>query len=216
MQTIVDHVTRYVGAPAFVIHEIESDLIHLDVHAVPPAADRPFWFLFTTGMSARPMATPACVDASRYAELSILLPPEWKLDRASWQQDTRWFWPVRELRSAARLPHRFRTWLGNGHTIAQPDPDNPYDPSTRLSSMVVLPPVSVPDAATRLYVGDLEIDLLTLWPLYPEELDFKLKFGAEVLAVGFGAADIRDVIEPNRRSVIGAFGTPRPSMTSPP
>lgn len=205
-QAIVDHVTRYVGAPEFVLHEIKSELVHLDVHVVPPAPDRAFWFLFTTGMSARPMTVPAGAHSSRYAELSILLPRTWKLDRASWQQDSRWFWPIGELKSAALLPHRFKTWLGYGHTIVGAEPDAPYAPSTRLSSMVVLPPVSIPDEVTRIYVGDLEVELLTLWPLYPEELDYKLERGLDALIEALDEAEVDDVIDPGRRCAVDRAG----------
>src|SRR4030095_2431967 len=90
-QEIVDHVTRHLAPPAFVLHEHVSEIVHVDVHFVPPAVDRDYWFLFTTGMSALPMTTPPDAGGSRFAELSILLPPDWVIDRARWAQDGRWF-----------------------------------------------------------------------------------------------------------------------------
>mgnify|MGYP000664765674 CR=1 FL=1 len=34
-----------------VFHELMSDIVHIDVHIVPPDENRPFYLLFTTGMS---------------------------------------------------------------------------------------------------------------------------------------------------------------------
>src|SRR5262249_56794862 len=43
---IVNHVAGHVARAAFVIHEERSEIVHLDVHVVPPAADRDHYFLF--------------------------------------------------------------------------------------------------------------------------------------------------------------------------
>jgi hypothetical protein len=195
---IIRHVTRHVGAPAFVLHEIESELVHLDVHVVPPAAGRDDWFLFTTGMSARPMRVPGDARSSRFAELVMKLPRHWVFDRATWRREPRWFWPIRELRAAATLPHRHRTWLGPGHTIMSPQGEA-FDPSTRLSAVIV-----VGDAAEMEAVecGAARIDLLTLWPIYTEELEIAMQHGSDALLELFEDAGSDLVIDPARPSVV--------------
>lgn len=206
---IVDHVSRHLAPPAFVIHQIESELVHIDVHLVPPAAERDFWFLFTTGMSARPMTKPHDAPGSHLAELSILLPPDWRLNRESWR-DTRWFWPIRELQEAALLPHRHATWLGFGHTIMPADVSRfgevsrSFDPSTRLSSLLVVASDLVPEETELIRSGAARIDLLTLFPIYPEELQYKLEYGFDALIGAFSTAGVSDVIDPARPSAIAA------------
>src|SRR5262245_9198634 len=79
---IVNHVARHVAPAAFVIHEEHSEIVHLDVHVVPPAPDRDHYFLFTTGMSARPMYKPRDAPGSRFAEVSLALPSFWRFDRS--------------------------------------------------------------------------------------------------------------------------------------
>ena len=37
------------------------------------------------------------------AELAIALPADWKLDQES-MKDEKWYWPIRLLKSLARLP----------------------------------------------------------------------------------------------------------------
>lgn len=206
---IVEHVSRHLARPAFVIHEIESELVHLDVHVVPPAPDRNFWFLFTTGMSARPMRKPHDAQGSRLAELSILLPQYWRLDRESWR-DTRWCWPIRELKEAALMPHRHDTWLGYGHTIMPTDVSRAgevtrsLDTSTRLSSLLVVASDLVPEETELIKNGAARIDLLTLFPIYPEELDYKVEHGLDALMAAFSAAGVSDVIDPARPSAVAS------------
>lgn len=206
---IVEHVSRHLARPTFVIHEIESELVHLDVHVVAPAPAHDFWFLFTTGMSARPMKKPHDAPGSRLAELSILLPRDWRLDRDSWR-DTRWFWPIRELREAALLPHRHDTWLGYGHTIRPADVSRSgeltrsLDASTRLSSLLVVASDLVPDETELIESGAARLDLLTVFPIYPEELDYKTEQGLDALMTAFEAAGISDVIDPARPSAVAS------------
>jgi hypothetical protein len=204
---IVDHVAKHLARPAFVIHEIESELVHVDVHVVPPAPAHDFWFLFTTGMSARPMSTPRDVPATRLAEVSILLPPHWPMDRDAWRRDARWSWPIRELKEAAFLPHRHHTWLGFGHTIIPADITSSgittsVDPSTRLSALIVSASDLLPEEIDTIAVGDDRIDLLTLIPIYPEELDYSVKHGAEALIDQLNTVGVSDVIDPIRRSAV--------------
>jgi hypothetical protein len=199
---IVDQIAQSLARPSFVIHETESKIVHIDVHVVAPAPAHDFWFLFTTGMSALPMKKPRRAPGSRFAELSLLLPAWWKVDRESWR-DTRWFWPIRELRAAALLPHRRNTWLSSGHTIgsaavhASPQEHGTLDPSTRLTTLLVL----ASDANT-IHIANRDIDLMTLIPIYPEELAYKADHGLDALLDAFEEARIENVIDPSRVSAV--------------
>ena len=55
------------GMPDTVFHEIVSDQIHLDVHAVAPGPGHEWWTLFTTGMSDLPMSVPPQAEDRRFA-----------------------------------------------------------------------------------------------------------------------------------------------------
>jgi hypothetical protein len=191
------------------MHELESELVHVDIHVVRPTARHDFWFLFTTGMSTRPMKKPHDAPGECLAEVSLLLPPEWRLDRAS-LRDPRWFWPLRELREAALLPHRFASWLADGHTIipqdvtAAFDVSRSLDASTRLASLLVLATELLPSIITA---RKHRIELLTLHPMYPEELDYKIEHGLDALLRAFNDAGVGDVIDPARESAIPASST---------
>jgi hypothetical protein len=107
-ERITAHLRRRLGAKGWVFHEIVSDLVHIDVHVVPPSRRHPYHVLVTSGMSALPMTVPDTFEdpaSFRFAELSMLLPPDWKLDEAS-LSDERFYWPIRLLKSLARVAFR--------------------------------------------------------------------------------------------------------------
>lgn len=200
-EAIDAHLTKYVGETSFVFHEIVSDKVHLDVHIIPPGPGHPFYMLYTTGMSARPMTKPEGAPGSDYAELSILLPPTWECNEAGFKDD-RWYWPVRWLKTLARLPHDYSTWLGFGHTVPNGDPARPFDASTKLAGMLVAMSVTLEPEAHTISVGEETVDLFTLWPLHADEMQFKLDHSAEALFDKFEEKQVSDIIDPGRPSAV--------------
>jgi hypothetical protein len=202
-ELIAAHIEREIGPVSGVFHEIVSEQVHLDVHVSPATDARPFHVLVTSGMSALPMTLPPGTDASPFAELMVLLPREWPLDDASWKNE-RFYWPVRWLKTLARLPHQYETWLSVGHTVPNGDPARPFHRSTGLAGMLVGPSLSLsPNTQQIDRPSGGRIDLWTLWPLHPNEMDLKLREGTDALADRFEAAGVSDVIDAARPSVLG-------------
>ena len=203
IEAIGAHIERHLGPVSGVFHEIISDLVHIDVHVVPATDQFPYLRLVTSGMSDLPMTVPAEVDADvpHYMELMVTLPADWPISQDAFE-DERNYWPVRLLKGMARLPHEYDTWLGFGHTIPNGHPSEPYAPGVGFDGAIVLPPVTTPEEFAELVLEDgRTIAFMTLMPLYPEEMDLKLKKGAEALLDRFDAKNIQDVIEPGRTNV---------------
>ena len=80
---------------------------------MPPSEERDYYTLVTMGMGAHRMNVPE--ELAEYklerAELAIALPADWKLDQES-MKDEKWYWPIRLLKSLARLPINCDSWLG--------------------------------------------------------------------------------------------------------
>jgi len=202
IEQIGDHITRHVGPIAQVWHEIVSDDLHIDVHQVDAAPERPFAALITSGMSAAPMTVPpACANFSR-AEMAVLLPPLWPLTKKA-LADERNYWPIRLLKMLARYPHHAQTWLGYGHTVAnEGSPPARFARNTRQNAVIVLPSVSLSDDAAVLDVGlEAPIRFWVAVPLYWEELQLKLERGSDALLDAFETCGIGDVVDPKRRNV---------------
>ncbi len=206
LEQISDHIERHIGPVKMVFHELISDVVHIDVHHVEPSERRPWHTLITTGMSDLPMAAPQQMRECAYAELIIELPPEWPMDQDSWK-DERHYWPIRWLKTLARFPHEYKTWLWYGHTIpnggAHPEP---YAKDTDLSGMMLTFPYSLPPEFFKLTVKDgMSIHFWSLWPLFKEEMDYKVKHGAEALEKRMDARQIGPVIETGRTNVCKKF-----------
>jgi hypothetical protein len=192
---ITAHVEKHLGPVASVFHELISDLVHIDVHLVNPTPARNCYSLITSGMSDAPMTVPEGLAAMRFAELMIQLPPDWPLqnvqaipggkssrDPVKEAAIERWFWPIRWLKTMARLPHEYDTWLGVSHTVPNGDPPQPFADDTKLCGMLVIPPMGATVDFSMLKVSpDKTIFFYQLVPIYAEEMDLKLRKGAEAL-----------------------------------
>jgi hypothetical protein len=110
LQAIDDHIERHLGPVDFVFHQLASDLVHVDLHVVPPSDERPFLTIVTSGMSDLAMTGPDGAEELRYAELMIALPSDWPLDPDALKNE-RHHWPLRALEFLARLPHQHDSWL---------------------------------------------------------------------------------------------------------
>jgi hypothetical protein len=189
---VQDHVWRHLGPYDLIYHESGSRHVHVDVHVVPPGPGRPFQVLATSGMSQRPMTVPDGMAPLSRAELTMCLPPDWRLDAEGMR------WPVDELRGLARLPHERATWLGVGHTV---NGRGPLAPDTGLCAWLLHPSLLL---STQWTWMDRPNGARTLWlaavPIYREELELARAAGSEALLARFdrhGVTDLFDLHRPN-------------------
>jgi predicted Zn finger-like uncharacterized protein len=201
MEAISSHIEAHLGKISHVFHELVSDLVHVDVHVIEPTEERPYITLVTTGMSDLPMTVPAGAEHLRYAELLISLPKDWPLTQEA-LGDERHSWPIRWLKMLARLPHEYQTWLGHGHTVPNGDPAQPFSSSTALCCCLLLQPVLTPEEFPHLDLDDDKTILFySLVPLYPEEMDHKLKHGTEALLERLAEHEVTELLNPHRVNV---------------
>jgi hypothetical protein len=202
IKAVSRHVSRWVGPIALVFHEHKSEMAHIDLHWVASTRDRPFEVLVTSGMSERPMTTPEGADVPKYAEVLAILPAGWPLFGPA-LEDERNYWPLQILKDLARFPHRRKTWLGCGHTLADSEgPSPPFAPNTRLNSLILLHPRMLSERFGTLRApGGREINFLAAIPLYQEELELKLREGTAALVDAMVEHGVTDCIDPHRTNV---------------
>lgn len=202
VEAVDRHLARFVGPVEIVFHEIVSDLVHVDVHLVPAGPERPFHTLATSGMSDRPMTIPESLrgQVPEFVELMILLPPSWPVDEASWVDESN-YWPIRQLKILARLPHEYETWLGMWHSVPHGDPAEPFAAGTEFCATMLAPPIRFPEEFRTIHADDgREIALLAVLPLLPDELAMKLSHGFDALLDGFEVHDVTELFDPRRES----------------
>jgi hypothetical protein len=195
------HIEQHLGPVETVFHELVSDTVHIDVHIVLPTPENDCVRLVTSGMSDLPMTVPEHSSAPRHAELMMTLPAGWRLDQAS-LESAEWYWPIRLLKILARLPHKYATWLGVGHTMPNGDPVEPFAPNTRLCGAMIVPPLTSPDAFDSLTIDEEKvISFYSVLPIYQAEMDLKLRKGADALFDRLSAKRISDLVDLDRPDV---------------
>lgn len=198
MEAISDHIEAHIGPIDNVWHELISDLVHIDVHQVAPTEERPWWTLVTSGMSDISMSTPEGCEDFRYSELMICLPKDWPMEEKEFDKNEN-YWPVYWLKYLARFPHQYETWLSWGHTIPNGDPAEPVGPNVGFTGMMLTRPMAVSKDFWTLEIReDKRIEFFALFPLYTNEMDLKLKKGAEAIEELFEKNQITEVLNPTR------------------
>ena len=199
MEAIEGHIERHFGKFENVFHEIVSPDIHVDICVVPPSEERDYCTLVTMGMGAHRMNVPE--ELAEYklerAELAIALPADWKLDQES-MKDEKWYWPIRLLKSLARLPIASDTWLGFGHTM---DNKENFAENTKLCAAILTGPQSTEEGGEVCTLpGGEEVNFYQVIPLYEDELDYKLEHDTDALLNKMRG--ISFVVNPTRQDAI--------------
>ncbi len=195
------YVQTCLGSYEQVFHEIASPDVHLDVLPIPPDERMPFYKLVTMGAGAYRMNLPEPMQGYdlEYAEYMIFVPADWNLNSS----DEKDYWPMRTLKSIARLPINADTWLGYGHTVSANAEGSPYAENTPFSSILLV------NAADR-YGRPMKLNLSSgrtvrfylLIPLYPEELQYKMEHDADELLNLLAEVPGFDVVNNDRRNAV--------------
>lgn len=199
MEAVEGHIQQYFGKFENVFHELVSPDIHVDICMVPPTEERDYYTLVTMGMGAHRMNVPK--ELAEYklerAELAIALSADWKLDQES-MKDEKWYWPIRLLKSLARLPIASDTWLGFGHTM---DNQEDFAENTKLCAAILTGPQGTQDGSEVCPLpGGEEVNFYQVIPLYEDELDYKLEHDADALLNKMRG--ISFVVNPTRQNAI--------------
>jgi len=201
MAAIEAHITEHFGEHDNVFHEIISLDIHVDIVIIKPAPERPHYTLVTMGMGAHRMnVPPELVEIMREqgvqidrAELMICLPPDWKVtpvdytvvggekpeDDPNNPAHENWYWPIRWLKTIARIPIENNTWVGYGHTIPNGPDAEPFAENTDLGCIMLVPPVQFGDVEAQVceMPDGSQVTFWQMLPIHADEMNFKLECG---------------------------------------
>ena len=180
MNAVEEHIQQYFGKFENVFHELDSPDIHVDICVVPPSEERDYYTLVTMGMGAHRMNVPE--ELAEYklerAELVIALPGNWKLKHEDLKNE-RWYWPIRLLKTLARLPIASDTWLGFVHTM---DNEDDFAKDTKLCATMLTGPQDTEDGSeVCILPSGEEVNFYQVIPLYREELEYKMEHDADAL-----------------------------------
>lgn len=198
MCSIEDHVERFVGRCENVLHESESEVVHLDLLPVELVDDDGDEYLFvsTMGMSALPMqfAESASGDdtPSPYAELCIMLAGAWPYTPEAFdEQGDDAYWPFGWLKMIARMTHGSGGCVEAGECFPNDgDPPAPFTAGCRFVAMFVLPAEVLVDGLGRLETETHRVDFLMLVPIFLDEFELLEREGPQALLDAFHEAEL--------------------------
>ncbi len=179
---VADHLQQLFGTSGRLLSEDIASGMPVDVRWVPSSAERPFELLVSEGMSARPMSLPEDheqIETWRHAELCLFLPAGFKVEQE--------VWPLRLLRSLARLPHAHGTWIGRGHVIPNGEPPRPYARGLALCGAVIVPPGALADTLFEV-PGEPPLHIFRVLPVTARELHLRVEQGMDALAAALQRA----------------------------
>lgn len=191
------HIKEYFGDFETVFHEMVSPDIHVDIVIIPPSETKDYYTLITMGMGAHKMNVPKEIEQYNLerSELVIYLPKDWRIN----DRKEEFYWPLHLLKTIARLPISNDTWVGFGHTISN---EGPFSENTKLYGTLLLNACGIKEGVRRLKISNKEyINFYQLYPLYKEEMDYKLENGSDKLIELFDEKEFSYVININRKNV---------------
>lgn len=199
-EEIKAHVEEHLGKIRSGFQERWGDTSSPDVLFIRATLERPYHIFVTCGVSDNPMNIPEGMAEYSRAELVIALPQSWPLGGKSIKNEES-IWPVRWLKRVGRLPQDQETWIGNGHTISNGDPWESIA-DTNFTGIFVLPPFGLPSEFFQLQTRQgVNILFYLLIPIYREEMDLKLRKGAQALEKLLQKHDIDFVFDLQRKNV---------------
>lgn len=186
-----------------VFHEIGIFDIHLDVYFIKPE-NGPFNILLTSGMSTLKMKVSEQVENPselEFAELMMLIPKEIEFEDV-YSSENKNDWIITVLKRTARFPHYYNTWVGIGHSIQAEEDLSTYGDDTEFVGALILPSVTFSEKFTEINKDGRRINIYNVFPLYKDELEFKIKNGYNKILDLLIEANGKEVLDLNRKNLI--------------
>lgn len=174
LEKVSEYIIQQYGDYELVAHEMVSPDIHCDIVIVNPTEEQPYYKLVTMGAGAYKMNIPKEYKSKvcDRAEYVIFLPKDWNL-KSDKEKD---YWPIRMLKTVARLPVRSDDWLFYSHTVNLTEDGSPVAENTQFNSCVLLVSKGKNQFVKPLKLGrGKKVAFYQLYPLYQEELEYKLE-----------------------------------------
>lgn len=202
-EAIASHLDeRFTSDEITVYHEMVSPDFHLDVCFVQSEKYN-FNILLTAGMSTLEMTVPPDVENPqeyKFAELMLLLQKSVAFGEVTGDNPNDWL--IDMLKENARFPHHYDTWLTIGHTLQATAGMEPYEEHTEYTGVVILPSVNFDEDFTTLLAGENRINIYSVFPLYADEMNYKIENGYNALLDRLIAKNAKEVFNNNRESLL--------------
>lgn len=201
---IDDHLSQFFDDDLVsVFHELPTLDLHLDVYLIKPE-NKSFNILLTSGMSTLKMNVEEQVENPKeveFAELMMLIPKTIDFGPV-FTGKNKYDWIISILKTTAKFPHFYDTWIGIGHTIQAQEDLTPYASNTDFVGAVILPSVTFDQDFTEINKNGRKINIYNVHPLYKNEMEYKIENGYGKLLGLLIEANEEEVLDLNRKNLI--------------
>ncbi|PQV44400.1 suppressor of fused protein SUFU [Jejuia pallidilutea] len=136
-----------------------------------------------------------------FAELMMLIPKEIEFDQV-FPSENKNDWIISVLKQTAKFPHFYDTWIGIGHTIQAEEDMTPYSDETEFVGALILPSVTFGEDFTEIKKNNRQINIYNVFPLYKNELEYKIENGYNKFLDLLIKANGKEVLDLKRKNLI--------------
>ena len=182
----VEEVSKFIskrfGNYDMVMGEKSSEGPRIDIAIIEPTKKRNYYTLCTIGLGAYMMNVdeenaPLAQDR---IELLIYLPADWPISSEKFADENN-YWPVRLLKSIARIPYYENSFLTFGHTISNSE-EATYAANTDKVGAILLSPIPDPlEPVICSLSSDKEIEFLQVFPVTKDEMSYRKTYDSNTL-----------------------------------
>lgn len=186
-----------------VFHEIMAFDFKVHVYLIKVKSYK-FDILITSGMSSLEMEIPKEAENPenlRFAEMMMLIPKGIEFDDV-YTGDKKNDYIISMLKRTAKFPHQEDSWIGIGHSIVSDADFEPYGNDTEFVGGVILPSVIFDENFTKIKKKGRIINIYSFFPLYKNEVEYKIDNGYNALLDKIIEADSKEVLDPKRKNLI--------------
>jgi len=205
---LTNHLSKYFKDEEItVFHEVVSLDFHLDVYFIKPA-NRNYNILLTSGMSLLEMTVNAEIENRSdylFAELMVLTPKDLDFEQV-YTGNEKNSWIISMLKQTARYPHHYDTFITIGQTLQATEDMRPYNSETDYVGCAILPSVTFDSDFTEVKCENKKINIYSLFPMYKNELDYKIQKGYAGLVDLLNKERPKEIIDNRRKNLISNKG----------
>jgi Suppressor of fused protein (SUFU) len=206
---ISKHIDRHIGSVGYVLHEIVSPTVHVDVHVIAANQQLPYLTIVTSGMSDIDMVPPKGLNPAedyKLAEIIAFLPADWPIDNLTESSGEEFeplgWYPIRWLKHYARMPHDRNSVLSWNVSTSNGAPASPIGGGTDMVGFLFAPAIQLGGDGLFVPTHDgRKIRLLNLVPILEDEVQLAIKKGGEALCDKLDKVE-NFVFDPVRKSCL--------------
>ena len=182
----VEEVSKFIskrfGNYDMVMGEKSSEGPRIDIAIIEPTKKRNYYTLCTIGLGAYKMN----IDEENFPlaqdriELLIYLPADWPISPDKFADENN-YWPVRLLKSIARVPYYENSFLTFGHTFSNSE-EATYAENTDKVGAILLSPIPDPlEPVICQLSSDKEVEFLQVFPVTKDEMLYRKTYDSNTL-----------------------------------